>query len=86
MSTSESEYEVDEIIAKRVVNGVPEYKVKWRGYEGQNTWEPATNLSNVRNLIDAFERKANEVQTISDSEMTEEVPEEEGHYDRNDSV
>ena len=38
-------------------------------------------------MIDAFERKGPVVQTISDSdEMTEEIPEEEGNYKKNDSV
>jgi hypothetical protein len=39
------EYEVEEILRKRVRNGMTEYLVKWKGYnDADNTWEPTGNL------------------------------------------
>jgi len=32
------------------------YLVKWTGYpDSQNTWEPVSNLSNVRDMIRTFD-------------------------------
>lgn len=49
------EYEVDEILDKRVRNGVTEYLVRWDGYEmEESTWEPTQNL-NCPDVVRRFE-------------------------------
>ena len=38
-------YEVDEIVAHRVRNGVRQWRVRWKGYdESHDTWEPASSF------------------------------------------
>lgn len=34
------EYIVEKILQMRRKRGVPEYYVVWKGYPGENTWEP----------------------------------------------
>ena len=56
------EFEVQKVLAKRVVKNVVEYLVLWKGYPPHEaTWEPYSNLSNAQCLVDEFER--NSVQT-----------------------
>ncbi|CAE7205183.1 hypothetical protein HRS9139_10399 [Pyrenophora teres f. teres] len=48
----ENEFEVEKIVAHRVVDNGTEYLVKWLGYpNSENTWEPDTNLTNCRQLL-----------------------------------
>jgi len=56
-NSNEEEYEVEQIIDKRVVNGANEYLVKWKGWENtkDRTWEPKTNLKGSKQLIKKFE-------------------------------
>ena len=56
------EYEVEEIIDKKVVKHNSEelvtYKVLWKGYPPEEaTWEDASNMGNCSELIQEFERK-----------------------------
>ncbi|KAH8261168.1 hypothetical protein KR044_004165, partial [Drosophila immigrans] len=52
------EFAVERIERKRVVNGVTEYFLKWKGYpRSQNTWEPVNHLY-CKDLIAAFEASA----------------------------
>ena len=47
-SEEDEEYEVEEIIEKKIKKGEISYKVKWKGYPlSESTWEPAKNLSNA---------------------------------------
>lgn len=48
------EWEVEEILDKRVHKGKVEYLLKWRGWPGEPTWEKADNCA-CHNLIAAFE-------------------------------
>ena len=49
-------FEVDKILDKKQVGKRFQYLVKWVGYsEDQATWEPPTNLSNVKNMLKEFE-------------------------------
>ena len=55
-SEDEEYYEVEKILEKRQVGKRCQYLVKWYGFgEDQATWEPPTNLSNVKNMIKEFE-------------------------------
>lgn len=50
------EYEVQEIIDKRIVGGKTQYLIKWKGYgKTANSWEPENNL-NCSWLILKYER------------------------------
>jgi hypothetical protein len=57
----EEEYEVEEIVKKRIRRygrgSRVEYLVRWRGYpEWEMTWEPEQHLHNASDAIDAFEQ------------------------------
>ena len=52
----EKTFEVEKLIASRLVGGHKEYLVRWQGYESNfDTWEPMTNLSNLVQKIAAFD-------------------------------
>lgn len=60
MVDGQEEYEVEEIMDKRVRQQgrqhVVEYLVKWKGYPStESTWEPLTNLTNASEAITEFE-------------------------------
>ena len=39
-------YKVEDILGKRQVDGVVQYRIKWQGYpRWQNSWEPEHNVS-----------------------------------------
>jgi hypothetical protein len=43
-----SEYEIERLVDKRVVKGIVQYLVKWKGYgDFDNTWVPLSNLGNA---------------------------------------
>jgi hypothetical protein len=51
----EEEYEVDHIRDSKVFGRTLKYLVCWKGYgEGEDTWEPAKNLSNAKAKVDEF--------------------------------
>ena len=52
----DQEFEVEDILDKKVISGKNLYKVKWRGYSNEEcTWEPAVHLSNAWGLVERFE-------------------------------
>ena len=54
----EDTYLVETIIDKKQVGKRVLYLVKWEGYPSdQNTWEPASNLKNVKDLLEKFNQK-----------------------------
>jgi hypothetical protein len=51
---------VENIIEKRVTKkGKVEYLVKWKTFDDivETTWEPASNLLSVNDMIDKFEKE-----------------------------
>ncbi len=53
-----SEYEVEEILDKKIIDGHTKYLVKWKDWDLEDsTWEPRKNLKNVSEEIEKFERK-----------------------------
>lgn len=51
-------YEVERVVGKkRLENGKIVYLVKWVGYDStQNTWESLQNLTNVKGMVDEYEK------------------------------
>ena len=48
------------MVKKRIVKGVVEYLIKWKGYgDDDNTWEPRDNLA-CPDAIEEFESKETE--------------------------
>jgi hypothetical protein len=55
LEDAEPEYEVERIVDMRVVRGLRQFLVKWKGYgEFENSWEPETNLGNALSLLNDF--------------------------------
>lgn len=60
VSTSASEYIVEKIVDKRIINGKVEYLLKWKNYSARdNTWEPVSNLK-CPELIEDYKRRERE--------------------------
>ena len=55
---TEGLYEVEKILDKRGRGRVAEYLVKWRSYDDpkDNTWEPASNLKDAKEVIKRFNK------------------------------
>ncbi|KKA20573.1 hypothetical protein T310_5403, partial [Rasamsonia emersonii CBS 393.64] len=68
--TTEEEYKVEKILAKRKVNSQTQYLIKWKGYDtSENTWEPIKNLTNCHEKIREFHQQR---QAQMDPETSEE--------------
>lgn len=64
---SQEEFDVEDILDKKIINGQELYKVKWQGFPVTDcTWEPLVNLVNVEELILQFENKQSQVDTYID--------------------
>ncbi|XP_067651770.1 enoyl-CoA delta isomerase 2-like [Haliotis asinina] len=50
-------YEVERILCMRQINGVREYRIKWKGFPSPefDTWEPLANLGSCKQLLKQFE-------------------------------
>jgi hypothetical protein len=54
--TKEFEYEVEQILDKRIIRNKPQYLIKWLGYPLHDaTWEPSENLKNAPEKLKEFE-------------------------------
>ena len=54
----EEEYEVDVILDSQYYRRQFQYLVRWKGYgEGEDSWEPARNLTNAPDAIAQFHQK-----------------------------
>ena len=61
--TDENEFVVERIEDRKTVNGSVFYLVKWDSWPAShNTWEPESNLKNIRFMIDEFNRKNDETE------------------------
>jgi hypothetical protein len=50
-----TEYEVEEVLDSKLTRRRLFYLVKWKGYPvSENSWEPATHLSNSKDLVSKF--------------------------------
>jgi hypothetical protein len=47
-------YEVECIVDVRHRLGRAEYRIQWKGYPGEDTWEPEEHLDGCRDLLDEF--------------------------------
>lgn len=45
-------------------HGKVRYEIKWKGWDGDNTWEPTENLNNCRELLKAFRKKKLQEDTL----------------------
>jgi hypothetical protein len=53
---NEPEYEVEQILDKKMSWCKPYYLVKWKGYPlHDSTWEPRENLVNCKKLLEEYE-------------------------------
>jgi hypothetical protein len=54
--SNEAEYEVEQILDKRLIRNKTQYLVKWLGYPLHDaTWEPVENLKNAPEKLKEFE-------------------------------
>uniref|UniRef100_A0A1Q3EZK3 Putative heterochromatin protein 1 n=1 Tax=Culex tarsalis TaxID=7177 RepID=A0A1Q3EZK3_CULTA len=61
--SSEPEYVVERVVAKRNRRGKIQYQIKWKGCDdSENTWEPEENL-NCQDLLEQFAREEAEKRT-----------------------
>jgi len=52
------EYEIENILEKRMISGEAHYLIKWKGYDiSENTWESKENLKNCMRTLQHFEEK-----------------------------
>ncbi|KAG5681699.1 hypothetical protein PVAND_011109 [Polypedilum vanderplanki] len=74
----EEVYTVEKILQKRIRLGKAEYFLKWKNYsDNDNTWEPAENIQNCKELIVEFEeslkRKENAAEKLKKLKETNEI-------------
>jgi len=51
------EYEIEDILGKRMISGKAHYLIKWKDYDtSENTWEPRENLKNCVRTLQCFEK------------------------------
>ncbi|CAG7708751.1 unnamed protein product, partial [Allacma fusca] len=58
MGESDEEWDVEEIVDHRIIDGKIQYLVKWMHWpKTNNTWEPPENLENSKELITSYTKK-----------------------------
>ena len=58
IESDDDEYEVEQILDYKQVNGRPCYLVKWEGYDtSENTWEPIANLTGCHQLVKEYHQR-----------------------------
>ena len=52
----QDEYEVEDVLDKRIIRKKTQYLVKWKGYPLHDaTWEPMEHLENAQDAVNRFE-------------------------------
>lgn len=76
---NQPEYEVEQVIDKRVIKGKLQYFLKWVGYDPtHNTWEPIDVMC-CPDLVQEFERKYNKFYDVSYVDVF-------GHYGKDNNL
>jgi len=58
----QKEFEVEEILNKRMIREKKKFLVRWKGYmTEEDTWENRENLENIKELVKEFKRKYREL-------------------------
>jgi hypothetical protein len=67
VETYEEDYEVEEILDKKRMDGETKYLVKWKNYEEHdNSWEPVKHLKNSQHLLKRFHQQLRTAQANLD--------------------
>lgn len=53
-----SQYDVERLLGRTIIDGKPHYQVKWQGTE-ETTWEPVENLEGVAWMVEELENAMN---------------------------
>ena len=61
LENSETEYEVQEILAVKLMHGKLKYRVQWKGWDPDPEWYPASSMSNSPIALQSF-HNANPIQ------------------------
>ena len=56
MQEGEEEYEVQEVLAVKLLRGKLRYRVNWKGWDPDPDWYPASSLSNSPIALQTFHR------------------------------
>ncbi|KAJ3284916.1 hypothetical protein HK104_009712 [Borealophlyctis nickersoniae] len=66
---SEEEFEVEAIIAEKILRGRIHYNIKWKGYDdpSDNTWEPLEKLTHCPDVLAEWQRKRTSKTPLSKS-------------------
>ena len=57
-------YIVESILERKPAGRGFRYKVKWQGWpESESSWKPSSNLQNVKDMVDSFNRRCEEQNT-----------------------
>jgi hypothetical protein len=57
LQDDETEYEVQEVLATKLIRGKLKYRVQWKGWDPDPEWYPASSLSNSPLLLQEFHTK-----------------------------
>jgi hypothetical protein len=57
-AAEEELFEIDYIKGRKLIDGHPQYLIKWKGYpdDKDDTWEPLSNLAGIERDVAAYLR------------------------------